>query len=431
MNNDSTTGGDQSSDSLAQRFLTRLVPQEEWRRNQYALTLGVFVSFLGFTFVVPFLPLYVTQLGITDVHVAAFWSGLLFAVSPLLSAIMNPVWGILADRFGTKPMLERALLSFVVIMILTGMVSNVYQLLALRAALGLSGGFGALSMALVVSIAPADRVGEAIGLMQTAQLLDKAVGPVLGGGVADLIGIRYSFFITALLCLLALVIIHAAFRESRKGERVGRGESRIPLLRALLLPNFLSVCLTVFLIQFVDRSFTPIIPLYLSMLNAPPTVIATIAGAVISSGAVASAVSATVFGRLTRRYDPRRLLLISLGGGILLCLPFAFVNSWWQLLILQPALGIFTGAGLTLSYTIGGQTIPATHRATAFGLLASAASLGVALGPFAMGSLAAFNMRAVFVAGSIVYLANLIWVVAKLRAKDSVLPPNKSGDTDG
>jgi len=107
------------------------------------------------------------------------------------------------------------------------------------------------------------------------------------------------------------------------------------------------------------------------------------------------------------------------------------VNSWWQLLILQPALGIFTGAGLTLSYTIGGQTIPVTHRATAFGLLASAASLGVALGPFAMGSLAAFNMRAVFVAGSIVYLANLTWVVTKLKGKDGVLPPNKSGDTDG
>src|SRR3954452_7589547 len=102
-----------------------LAPEEAWRRNLYVVMFAVFVSFSGFTFVMPFLPLYITQLGVTDAGDAALWSGLLFGISPLISGLMAPVWAMAADRYGRKVMLQRSLGAFAILIILMAFVTNV------------------------------------------------------------------------------------------------------------------------------------------------------------------------------------------------------------------------------------------------------------------------------------------------------------------
>src|SRR5438046_6135254 len=86
-----------------------------WQRNVCALTLTVFVAFVGFQFFSPFLPLYVHELGVTAPRNIALWSGVLAAVTPAVSGLLGPLVGRLADRFGRKMMLIRSLGGFVVI----------------------------------------------------------------------------------------------------------------------------------------------------------------------------------------------------------------------------------------------------------------------------------------------------------------------------
>src|SRR5215813_7499235 len=144
---------------------------EGWQRNVWALTLCVFIAFVGFQFFNPFLPLYVRELGVTDPARIALWSGLLAAVTPAISGVLAPVFGRLADRFGRKMMLIRSLAGFIVIISAMGLVTSVEQLLVARVLQGLFAGFSPMAMALATVSAPRDKASVAIGMVQSAQLL--------------------------------------------------------------------------------------------------------------------------------------------------------------------------------------------------------------------------------------------------------------------
>ena len=68
-------------------------PDAHWRRNLFAITGACFIGFTGFTLVMPFLPLYFTQLGLTDVGEIAFWSGISLGITPAMTALLSPLWG--------------------------------------------------------------------------------------------------------------------------------------------------------------------------------------------------------------------------------------------------------------------------------------------------------------------------------------------------
>src|SRR2546425_1119238 len=188
---------------------------EGWQRNVWALTLCVFIAFVGFQFFNPFLPLYVRELGVTDPARIALWSGLLAAVTPAISGMLAPLFGRLADRFGRKLMLIRSLAGFTVIIAVMGLVTSVEQLLVTRILQGLFAGFSPMAMAVASVSAPREKVSLAIARVQGAQLISVAVGPAIGGLVASHLGTRVAFFITAAMCALALVALIVLFQESR------------------------------------------------------------------------------------------------------------------------------------------------------------------------------------------------------------------------
>ena len=116
-------------------------PSESWQRNVWALSLCVFIAFVGFQFFSPFLPLYIRELGVTDPSAIALWSGALAAVTPLMSGLLSPLFGRLADRFGRKMMLIRSLAGFTIIIAAMGLVTSVRQLFVARLLMGLFAGF--------------------------------------------------------------------------------------------------------------------------------------------------------------------------------------------------------------------------------------------------------------------------------------------------
>src|SRR3982750_4157511 len=168
----STTAG--AASALAPR-------PDAWQRNVFAVTAASFMGYTGFTLVMPFLPLFIRQLGVTDVGEIAMWTGVSLGVTPGLTAILAPAWGRLGDRFGRKIMVERSLVSFVVLFTAMAFVRSVWQVLALRAIQGLFAGYGSLSVAMAAESAPRDRMPSAIGAVQTAQRIGPGVGPGIGG----------------------------------------------------------------------------------------------------------------------------------------------------------------------------------------------------------------------------------------------------------
>jgi len=176
---------------------------QPWERNQYVMVATVFVVFAGFAFVLPFLPLYVKELGIADDETAALWAGVLIGIAPLLAGLLAPVWGRLADRHGQKVMALRALGAYVLLLALSACVRNVQELLATRIGIGLFGGIGPLGLAMATSLAPREQTGRAVGLIQGAQILAAAVGPFAGGLLADTLGHRRTFLVAAIVCAAA------------------------------------------------------------------------------------------------------------------------------------------------------------------------------------------------------------------------------------
>lgn len=392
-----------------------VLPSEQWQRNEYLIVLTVFLTFLGFNFVMPFLPLYVQELGVTDVAAAAFWSGLALSVTPLLGAVLAPVWGAAADRFGRKPMFARSLLGFAILMTCMSLVSNVYQLVAIRVLWGFVGGFAALSTALVALNCPRQHMSRAVGLVQSAQIISYAVGPGVGGILADHLGLRQSFYVPTVLFVMALVLTQVVYKEIHEAPGVMKtARGGIGLREVLHLPNFLPVVAVLFVAQFVDKSFGAVLPLYVASLEPTATGVASMSGLIISLGALAAAISAGSAGRMAGQRSPRRLMLISLLGGLVVCLPMAFVGSTWQFLVLRVLLGLLAGGTITLAYTVGGLAMPAQGQATAFGFLSSAAMLGSALSPMLSGLLAGVSLRAVYIVDALLYgLALVVLLLAR------------------
>jgi len=381
-----------------------ILPREAWRRNQYVMVATVFVVFTGFAFVLPFLPLYVRELGVRDEESVALWAGVLIGIAPLLAGLLAPVWGRLADRHGQKSIAVKALVAYVVLLALSAAVTSVPQLLLLRIGIGLFGGIGPLGLAMATSLAPREETGRAVGLVQAAQILSAAVGPFTGGFLADAIGIRRTFLVTAAFCAGALLLVVFFYREAPRAAAAASPPAA-GFLETVRTPQVASLLVALFLVNFIGRSFTPILPLHLAELGVPRPRLASATGLLISAYSIAAALSATLLGRAARTRSPRALLVATLLAGAALVLPMALVPTFPLLLGLAVLLGLAAGGSLTLCYTMGGLLVPGDSRTTAFGFFSAAALFGGAISPSVAGGLAHADLRGIYYLDSLLYLA--------------------------
>ncbi len=383
-------------------------PPLNWQRNVWALSLCVFIAFVGFQFFSPFLPLYVRELGVTDPARIALWSGVLSAVTPAVSGLLAPLFGRLADRFGRKMMLIRSLAGFTVIIAAMGLVTSVEQLFVARLLQGLFAGFSPMAMAVASVSAPRNKVSVAIGRVQGAQLLSAAVGPAAGGLVASHFGTRAAFFVTAGMCALALIALLFLFQEARPLEA---GEARkapraTPLREFLRYPHFIAVMALLLIAQFVDRGLALLIPLQVAHMPGVSEIAAT-SGLIISVAAIGAALSASLSARLSQAIPVGRLLLVQFLAGGALCGMMALAKGWVALLVLRTLVALCVGGALTLAYSLGGMIVLSETRGAAFGWLAMGVQVGSAASPLMMGVIAAASLPAAYLMN-----AGLAWMAA-------------------
>ena len=357
------------------------------------------MGFTGFTLVMPFLPLFIRQLGVTDVGEIALWTGLSLGITPALTALLSPFWGRLADRFGRRLMAGRSLAACLLTMAAMSFVTEPWHVLALRGVLGLLTGYGGLMLTMAAESSPPATVGASIGMVQTAQRLGPTVGPVIGGLIAGLFGLRLAFLITAGLYGIALVLLFTLYDERATHAAPARAEERgrLGVRDALTLQNFALLMAVLFCCHFVERSFGPILPLYIEQLGVRSGRVAFGAGLLFSIAALAGAIGHHTAGTLLVRHRPRLIIGVGAMGAAAASALMAGAVNVWMLGGAAALFGTSVGVATTETYAAAAAVIPAGAHATGFGVLTSASLTGLAVSPVVAGIIGIAGMRVVFV----------------------------------
>ena len=390
--------------------------EPDWRRNLAAVTVATFIGFTGFTFVMPFLPLYFEQLGVTDIGAISVWSGVSLGVTPAVTALMSPFWARVGERYGRKLLVARSLLSFVVIMGAMSFVTAPWQVFALRAIQGFFAGYGMLALTMAAESAPSAQIAVAIGWVQTAQRLGPALGPVVGGMFAQAFGLRRAFLGAAVLFFCAFVLVLVGYRERirRPQEPSGERPARVTFGSLLDVPYFTLFLIVIFSLQMVDRSFGPILPLYLREIGTAVNRVPVVAGAVFTIGAGSAAFGNYMCARLLERIAASQLVMGASAMASVAALVFGLGPAWILMVIAAIVFGLGIGVAFTTIYTLAGQRVPEQSRGVAFGYLTTASLTGLALSPVVAGALGSFSIRSVFMADA-VGLAAVAWTVRRMR----------------
>lgn len=380
-----------------------------WQRTLYILFFAQLITAVGFSSIFPFLPLYVDALGTTTNLSVEFLAGMVFSAQAFTMMIASPIWGSLADRYGRKPMVVRAMLGGSVILLLMAFVRSAEQLVLLRAIQGFITGTLAASNALVAAVTPRRHTGYAMGLLQVGLGSGVALGPVIGGTVADAYGYAPAFYVTAALLFIAGILVlfgvHEDFEPSKSSNAQQNGF--LASWREILSAPGVGMTYGMrFLSQLGRMLIIPIAPLFIQTLLAETSRVNTFTGLVIGSASAATTISAVYLGRLGDRLGHRRIFVTCSMLGALLYLPQSLVTAGWQLLILQALVGVALGGIIPAISALLARYTRAGEEGSVYGLDNSINAGARSIAPL-LGSAVAlwFGLRATFIATAVLFLA--------------------------
>jgi DHA1 family multidrug resistance protein-like MFS transporter len=352
---------------------------------------GELLAVAGFTTSTPITPFFLQDLGVTDPARLNLLAGLVQALPSISLVFFSPIWGSIADNYGRKPMLLRAMFGGTVVMLLMGMVTSPWQLIVLKTIQGCITGTIAAATIMVASITPTEEVGYGLGLLQMAIFLGASLGPLIGGVIADVLGRRANFFATSVLLLAAGIVI-ARFAEDSftpPAKRKSIAASMLPDFRPLARsPALWSLMAVIAADQIAGSVVSPFLPLYIQKISTVAARVGTTTGLIIGLGAVASAVAALIVGRFSYRVGYRRVLIVCMTGAALFTIPQAFVRTPVQLLVLRIASCFFVGGNLPSVNALIAQRVESGKQGSIYGISSSIASGSNALGPVIGASIA-------------------------------------------
>ena len=379
-----------------------------WKRTLYVTFVAEMLALLGFSSVFPFLPLYVKELGTHTGLSIELLAGLVYSLPALVMAIASPIWGALADRYGRKLMLGRAMFGGAVILLLMSFANSAEQLLALRVAQGLITGTIGAANALVASVAPREHTGYAMGLLQVGLGTGLALGPLLGGTVADAVGYYAAFYVTAALLLIAGILVWRGVDEQFVPTKASgeRGSLLAGWRRVLAATGVITTYGLRFATQMGRMMILPVAPLFIQTLLIGTNRVNTVTGLVVGVSSATLTVSAVVLGRLGDRTGHRRILTISSALAALFYLAQTFVGTAWQLLLLQAMVGVCMGGIIPAISALLARYTQVGEAGTTYGIDNSVTAAAGAVAPLLGAAVAAqFGLRAAFGASGLVFLA--------------------------
>ncbi len=394
----------------------------QWQKNMRALWFGNFATGAGASMSLPFLPLFISEMGNFPKWQLTLYSGAAFAITFLAQAIVSPMWGNLADRTGRKPMLLRASIGMTISATLTGFSPNVWVLIAIRGIQGLFSGYVNNAYALVASEVPMEKSGKTMGSMTTGAVGGQLIGPILGGYLAGMFGYQIPFFVFGFMMFCAALITMFFVKEDFKPiPHKNKNSFKDAFInidhRRVVFAMFASSLL----IQSATNSINPIISLFVKQLMDNHGNVALVSGVIAALPGVATLFAAPRLGALGDRVGPQKVLLYGLAFSGIVFFPMFFVHSVWLLGILRFLIGIADAALLPVVQTVLTLESPANVTSRIFSYYQSSQAFGSVVGPM-LGSLVAgiMDYRHIFLMTTILVIVNFVMVRSAYK-KDNVL----------
>jgi MFS family permease len=391
-----------------------------WERNLWVCVFGSFTTIVGMTLLLPFLPLYIEELGVSGHAAIVQWSGVAYGATFFTAALFAPIWGKLADLYGRKLMLVRASLGMAVAMSLIGMATTVWDLVGLRLLTGVLGGYSSGSNLLVATQTPKARTGWALGVMSSGIMAGNLAGPLLGGMLPPLIGIRMTFFASGAMIFVAFLATAFLIKEDPqppklKDDKRSGGWAAIPDKRPVI-----AMLITGCLLLFANMSIEPIITVYVATLVDSARV-TFVSGLAMASAALGSILSASRLGKYADRVGHWNVLIGCMVVSAVLLIPQAFVTAGWQLVALRFLMGLALGGLLPCITSVIRHNVPVSVTGIVLGYAVSSQFVGQVAGPLAGGFVGGHvGMRAVFIGTCVLIVAGAAfnwYVQLRLRAE--------------
>ncbi|MCM8818614.1 MAG: MFS transporter [Candidatus Omnitrophica bacterium] len=357
-----------------------------WKKTFFSAFLAQVLSIVGFSFALPFLPFFISELGIRDISQQTYWAGILLSASGFTFTIFSPLWGFLADKYGKKVMVVRSMFSGTFILFLMSFVKNVHQLLICRLLQGALTGTIVASVTLVASVVPSEKSGFTLGMMQAAVSIGNSIGPLIGGFFADRFGYRSAFRIGGIITFIGGLLVLIFARENISKINNNKKEEGFSFKEILKIKGFWIAIIIMFAVRFSNTIINPSFPLVVKEIVQNPERLNTITGGIIGIAAITEGFCAAIVGFIGDAIGTYLNITIN-------CFIFAALSSIghffsYSVFVLLIFRIIYVGsvAGLIPSAnSIIKKLIEERAIGKAYGIVTSISMLGFAFGPLVGG----------------------------------------------
>ena len=391
---------------------------ETWKRTVYISLVCVFCTAFGVSQLAPILPLYFHDLGVQTPEAMSLWSGLATGATYIIVCLAAPFWGRVADKKGRKVTLIRSSFGMALCNILIAFQTTPEGVVLIRLVQGLVSGFYSASITLIASESPIERTGWALGLLASANLAGSLIGPLLGGYIADTVGIRNDFIIVGTLMglagVLATIFIHENYVPQPNPEKLSlrKLKEQIPEFNSIV-----ALCVASFIYAICIMSLQPVISVYIKGIVPSDTEnLAFIAGAVFSAMGIAQLMSSSPLGKLVDKIGPRKVLVVSLIYVGILNIPQAYVSDVYQLATIRFLQGFGLGGMLPALNTYLSSKTPREFTGQVFSYNQSCLFFGYFLGSVGGASLMAWlGFTTLFWVSGGLFIISALWIGFKLK----------------
>lgn len=382
-----------------------------WKKNLFVLSIAVFIAGIAFSEIMPFLSLYINTLGNFSHQQLNFWSGIVYSGTFIISAIVSPWWGKLADKKGRKPMILRAGIGMSIVIASMGLVQNVWQLLLLRMLQGIFAGFISNSNALVATETPKTNSGQALGTIASATTAGTLLGPLVGGALTSIFSYRVTFMITGgLLLICSVLVLFFVHEDDFKPVTAKKLDKASGVIKSLNSPHLIfGLLLTTLIIQAANNSINPIVSLYVRQLLDGHGNVVFISGVIAALPGIATFAVASRFGALGDKIGTHKIIVAGFIAATIFFFLTTFVQNTIELGILRFLVGFSDACLFPQVQTMLTKNSPAAVTGRIFSWNQSAMYIGNIFGPLLGSTISGLtNYSTVFLVTAGIVVFNLI-----------------------